>query len=88
MDGFRKTFTVLPVYTPGKHWVAVAEREDKVVSKHNLAASVLVKERSLFMIKVMYYVQVKVTMGSLQKNISLKIPFLLAPNSSHIQPAC
>ena len=26
VDGFRKTFTVLPVYTPGKHWVAVAER--------------------------------------------------------------
>ena len=47
-----------------------------------LAASVMVKERSIFMIKVMYYVQVKVKTSHLQRDLILKVPFLMAPHSS------
>ena len=83
VDICQKTFTIVPKYIPGKHWVAVAEyikdgkgKKDQV---QKLAASVMIKERSLFIIKVMYFIQVKVSTGPLNKDLLLKMPFLLAP---------
>ena len=40
----------------------------------------LVRERSLFMVKVMYYVQVRAKTGQLQRDLVLKIPFLMGSN--------
>ena len=45
-----------------------------------LAASVLVRERSLFMVKVMYYVQVRAKTSQLQRDLVIKIPFLMGSN--------
>ena len=40
----------------------------------------LARERSLFMVKVMYYVQVRVKTSQLQRDLVLKIPFLMGSN--------
>ena len=48
-----------------------------------LAASVLVEEKSIFMIKVMYEVQVKVKTSHLQRDLRVRVPFLMAPYSPH-----
>ena len=46
-----------------------------------LAPTVLLKERSLFMIKVLYFVQVKVSTRRFSRDLLLKVPFVLAPNN-------
>ena len=83
VDFYQKTFTIVPKYIPGKHWVAVADCNKEVKGKQDqvqkLAATVMIKERSLFIIKVMYFIQVKVCTGPLKRDLMLKIPFLLAP---------
>ena len=83
VDIYNKTFTIVPKYIPGKHWIAVADSNKEGKGKHDhvqkLAASVMIKERSLFIIKVMYFIQVKVSTGPFQTDLVLKIPFLLAP---------
>ena len=48
-----------------------------------LASSVMLKERSLFMIKVLYFVQVRVSTSRFSRDLILKVPFILAPNSSN-----
>ena len=40
----------------------------------------LARDRSLFMVKVMYYVQVRVRTSQLQRDLVLKIPFLMGSN--------
>lgn len=47
-----------------------------------LASSVMLKERSLFMIKVLYFVQVRVSTSRFSRDLILKVPFILAPNSA------
>jgi hypothetical protein len=83
VDIYQKTFTIVPKYIPGKHWVAVGDNNKEGKGKQDqvqkLAASVMIKERSLFIIKVMYFIQVKVSTGPLQRVLMLKIQFLLAP---------
>ena len=86
LDIYQKTFTIIPKYVPGKHWVAVVDSnkdgKGKVENFQKLAASVMIKERSLFIIKVMYFVQVKVSTGPMQRDLLLKVPFLLAPEGA------
>ena len=48
-----------------------------------LAPTVLLRERSLFMIKVLYFVQVKVSTGRFSRDLLLKVPFILAPNQNN-----
>ena len=62
---------------------ALTNKSDERTNNFRLAPSVLTKERSLFMIKVLYFVQVKVVLGQFQKDMILKVPFLLAPDSKH-----
>jgi len=89
MESYQRTFQLEPCYSPGKHWVAVMDiardQKNKLQSKDDriprLAPSVLIRERSLFMIKVMYYVQIKVATGSFQRDVNLKVPFLMTADS-------
>ena len=82
---FCKFWSQVTMHDTHTQWFALELRPDSewmCVFVFRLAASVMVKERSIFMIKVMYYVQVKVKTSHLQRDLILKVPFLMAPHSS------
>lgn len=89
VEVYQKTFSLTPTYSPGKHWVAIMDdaKEHKTTNfchpTPRLASSVMLKERSLFMIKVLYFVQVRVSTSRFSRDLILKVPFILAPNSTN-----
>lgn len=87
-----RTFELRPVRTPTKNWIAVegalfnstaAEIAGNWCEQHSrLAPSSppelkTSEERNVFTIYVSYYVKVKLTLGGMGGEVSLKLPFLL-----------
>ena len=58
-------------------WVAMDETAKKDSDIKHLAPSVVHATKSMFIIRVQYYVQIMLCFGMLQRAISVKLPFLL-----------
>ncbi|XP_023328643.1 arrestin homolog [Eurytemora carolleeae] len=80
-SSFSHQFLLKPQYSPGRHWVAVKDWGPSVTSipdeNQPLSASVILKDRSLFVIRVLYYVQVQVRLSKNRKDLELKLPFVM-----------
>ena len=58
-------------------WVAMDETAKRDSDMRLLAPSVIHANKSMFIIRVSYYVHVVLNFGALQRDMSLKLPFLL-----------
>ena len=68
-------------------WVAMDETAKKDSDIKHLAPSVVHATKSMFIIRVQYYVQIILSLGMLQRAISVKLPFLLKRTAESIPPA-
>ncbi|XP_076259254.1 phosrestin-2 isoform X2 [Rhynchophorus ferrugineus] len=79
-DTFSKTYTLLPLGTSTKNWIALEDTYTKTSS--NLASTVCStsgnpEDRNVFAIYVSYYVKVKLLASVMGGDVSLKLPFTL-----------
>ncbi len=58
-------------------WVAMDETAKRDADIRHLAPTVVHASKAMFIIRVHYYVQVRLWFGVLRKALSLKLPFLL-----------
>ncbi|XP_013183432.2 arrestin homolog [Amyelois transitella] len=91
-----KTFTLTPHRGVTKNWIALEDSYSKTGA--SLASTVLCnntpEDRNVFAIYVSYYVKVKLSLGTIGGDVSLKLPFTLthscineAPTDSVIEEA-
>lgn len=78
-----RTYTLNPAKGATKNWIALEDSYSK--STASLASTVLCnspEERNVFAIYVSYYVKIKLLMGPINGELSLKLPFTLmhSPN--------
>ncbi len=58
-------------------WVAMDETAKKDADIRSLAPTVVHASKAMFIIRVHYYIQIRLWFGVLRKTLSLKLPFLL-----------
>ncbi|XP_017771215.1 PREDICTED: arrestin homolog isoform X2 [Nicrophorus vespilloides] len=85
-----KTYTLLPVKSSTKNWIALEDSYTK--SGSSLASSVTAStdspdERNVFAIYVSYYVKVKLICTVMGGEVSLKLPFTLMHTCNDFDPA-
>ena len=74
---FKTTLPLQIELTRDYSWVAMDETAKKDADIRHLAPSVVHATKSMFIIRVQYYVQIVFYFGLLQRPISVKLPFLL-----------
>lgn len=84
-----KTYTLLPVKSSTKNWIALEDSYTKTGT--SLASTVTCttnnpEERNVFAIYVSYYVKVKLLVSMMSGEVSLKLPFTLMHSSGEYSP--
>lgn len=74
---FRAQIPVKIELTPDYSWVAMDEAGKRDADARSLAPTVVHANRTMFMIRVHYYVQVSLVFGMLRRGVTLKLPFLV-----------
>lgn len=83
----KRSYTLNPAKGATKNWIALEDSYSK--SNSSLASTVVChsqEERNVFAIYVSYYVKVKVFLGPMGGELSLKLPFTLMHSPSEQDP--
>lgn len=87
-----KQYLLHPVKARTKNWIALEDSLGTAVNKSegSLSSTVVCvspEDRNVFAIYVTYYVKVKVLIGAMGGQMSLKLPFTLMHTPSNIYPS-
>ena len=85
-DGFHKASLSLTIAkSKGYSWIAMDETAKKDTELKWMAPSVVHATKTMFIIRVHYFVQIVLCFGMMQRDIVLKLPFLLRRSKQQLQ---